>query len=158
MIDIIASFLTPPVITFILGGAPVAEIKGASVYAFQQGQPDLIVFGIIGNVFASICLLLFWDILHIQKIGMMIIGKSIEKRIDEFHKKHENDTVLALTLLIGMPIPLIGGAYTGILLGKVLKVENRKLFLASTVGILLTAFIMYLAFSGTVSFLSFLKQ
>ncbi len=151
-------FLTPPVVSFVLGAAPISEIRGAAVYAFQQGQPALILFGVLGNIFAALCLLLLWDLLRIQKIGMWLIGRRIERRIDEFHKNHETGEALALTLLIGMPIPLIGGAYTGILLGKVLKIRNSRLLAASTAGILLTALIMYLAFSGAVSFLFFLKK
>lgn len=150
-------FLPPEIISFGLGGAPISEIRGAVIYAFNQGREELILFGILGNIFASICLLLFWDLLHIQEIGMALIGKRIEKKIDEFHSKHENKETLALTLLIGMPIPLAGGAYTGILLGKILKVRNSRLLFASTAGIILTAVIMYFAMSGALSFLSFLQ-
>ncbi len=140
---------------FILGAAPISEIRGAVVYSFSVGNPYLIIFGIMGNLVAAICLMLFWDLIKIQNIGMRIVGKRIEGMIDRYKKNHERGEEIALALFIGMPFP-VTGVYSGILVGKILKIPDKKIAIASIIGILLSATIMSLAASGTISFLSFL--
>jgi uncharacterized membrane protein len=156
----ILSFLAgfpPPIAAFLLGGAPISEVRGAAIYAFGVGNPGLMLFGILGNLFAVFCLLVFWDLLRIDRIGTMIVGKRLESMIEKFHKNHELGETIALALFIGVPLPLVGGAYSGILVGKILKMPNGKIIIASVAGILLTSLIMYLALSGAVSVLSIFK-
>ncbi|MFH1448075.1 MAG: small multi-drug export protein [Candidatus Micrarchaeota archaeon] len=141
--------------SFILGAAPISEVRGAALHAFGLGTPYFIVFGIIGNIFAALCLLLFWDLVKIKRIGMMIVGRRIEGMIDRYHKNHEKGEIIALTLFIGMPLP-VTGVYSGILVGKILKIDDRKILIASVAGVLLSSAIMFLALSGTLSILSFL--
>lgn len=141
--------------SFILGFAPVSEIRGAAIYAFGMKNPDLILFGLLGNIAAALCLLLFWDLVHIEKIGLRIVGKKIAGMIESYHKNHELGETIALAIFIGIPLPGTG-VYSGILLGKILKISDKKIIVASISGILIAALIMYLVLSGTASFLSFL--
>lgn len=147
---------SPPVVSFLLGFLPVSEIRGAAIYAFQQGDQSLMLYGIAGNIFAAICLILLWDIFHIEKIGRMIVGKRIEKMIEEYHKNHELGEMIALAIFIGIPLPATG-AYSGILVGKILQISDKKLVVATTAGIIAAALVMYLALSGAISFLSIFK-
>jgi uncharacterized membrane protein len=150
MIDV----LPPPLISFLLGGAPISEVRGAAIYSFGVDNPLLMVFGMVGNMLAAIALLVLWDLLNIEEIGRRIVGKRLDKLIERYHKTHELGETIALAIFIGIPLP-VTGVYTGILLGKILRISNWKILTASAIGILIASLIMYLALSGIVSFLSF---
>ena len=155
----ILSFLAvfpPPIASFLLGAAPISEVRGAAIYAFQQGNHALILYGIAGNIAAALALILLWDIFHIEKIGRRILGSRIERKIEDFKKNHELGETIALAVFIAIPLPGTG-AYTGVLIGKILNISDKKLVVASIAGVLGSALIMYLALSGTVSFLSIFK-
>jgi len=156
MFEPLVSFITSfpaPLASFLLGAAPISEIRGAIIFAFQQGNQSLIAYGILGNIFAGLCLLVFWDLLRIRNIGLMIVGERISKMIERYHKNHELGETIALALFIGVPLPMTG-VYSGILLAKVMKISNKKIAAASVCGILMASAIMYLALSGAVSFLN----
>ena len=155
-ISFLGSF-SPPVISFILGFLPISEIRGAAIYAFQQGNQSLMLYGIAGNICAAICLILLWDFLHIEKIGRMIVGKRIEKMIENYHKNHELGETIALAIFIGIPLPMTG-AYSGVLVGKILQISDKKLLISSTAGILAAGLITFLVLNGTLSFLYFLVK
>ncbi|MFH1470508.1 MAG: small multi-drug export protein [Candidatus Micrarchaeota archaeon] len=152
LVSFIASF-PAPLASFLLGATPISEIRGAIIFAFQQGNLFLILYGILGNMFAGLCLLAFWNLLKIQDIGLMIVGKRISKMIERYHRNHELGETIALALFIGVPLP-VTGVYSGVLLAKVLKISNKKIAVASVCGILMASIIMYLALSGAVSFLN----
>jgi uncharacterized membrane protein len=147
--------LQEPLTSFILGGAPISEIRGAAIYSFGVGNPALMLFGIAGNLLAAACLFLFWDFIRIDRIGLMIVGRRIGGMVERYRKNHELGETIALALFIGTPLPGTG-VYSGILVGKLLGISNRKLAVASFFGIIMSASLMYLALSGLVSFLSFL--
>lgn len=152
----ILAFLTsfpPPLASFLLGAVPISEVRGAAIFAFQQGDPSLVLYGIAGNIAAALALIMLWDLLQIEKIGRFITGARLEKRIEDFKKNHELGETIALAIFIGIPLP-ITGVYTGVLVGKILNISDRKLFVASIAGILMAALIMCLALSGVFSFLS----
>jgi uncharacterized membrane protein len=152
----IAAFLSgfpAQIVAFVLGFAPVSEIRGAAIFAFSNNNPQLIVYGIIGNIVAAALLLLFWDFVGIEKIGRKILGYRLEAKIEEYHKHHEMGEVIALMAFIGIPLPATG-VYTGVLIGKILKISDAKIIVSSFAGILIASLIMYLTLSGVFSFLT----
>ncbi|MCX6666157.1 MAG: small multi-drug export protein [Euryarchaeota archaeon] len=147
--------LPPPLISFLFGGIPISEVRGSAIYSFSVNDPFLMVFGIVGNIVASLGLLLLWNILKIDRIGKRIVGKRLGKMIERFHKNHELGETIGLVVFIGIPFPLTG-VYSGVLVGKILKVSDKKIICACIFGVLVASCIMFFALSGFVSLFSFL--
>ncbi|MFH1779672.1 MAG: small multi-drug export protein [Candidatus Micrarchaeota archaeon] len=140
---------------FLLGGAPVSEIRGAVLYALATGKQELILLGVIGNVVALIALLVLWDALKIELIGRRILGEKLNSRLKEAGEKTQKYGWLGLLFFIAIPFPATG-VYTGVLIGKILGYKNRFIILAGLLGIACAGVITFLAATGAISFLNVL--
>lgn len=81
---------SPLLIAIALGVLPIAEVKGAAIYAFSVGQPWLIIPAAITNIVACLLILLLWDIINVPYWGRLILGQSLEKRLLDFGKDYES--------------------------------------------------------------------
>ncbi|MCS7109178.1 MAG: small multi-drug export protein [Candidatus Micrarchaeota archaeon] len=137
----------PLIISLILGALPVSEVRGAAIYAFSIGKPDLILFAILSNILVCPLILIFWKILRIRKLGEIIIGKSLKEKLHRFSKQYESQGMLAIIIFVGIPFPATG-VYTATFLAELLGISRWKILLSSVIGVLLSALIMSLLLSN----------
>ncbi|VVB74085.1 Putative small multi-drug export protein [uncultured archaeon] len=151
MFDIIAAIIqavgNPVLVAFVLGFLPVSEVRGAAIYAFSVGQPWLIIPGAIGNILACPIILAIWDIVNIPFWGRLILGKRLEKRLLDFGKHYERQGLVALTIFMGLPIPLTG-VYTGTLIAELFGIKRRYILLTAVAGVALAAIFLFFFLGG----------
>lgn len=152
MLNEVISFLiqtshNPITVSFMLGALPVSEVRGAAIYAFSVNDPSLIFPAILSNILICPLILLFWKVLKIQKIGEIILGKSLEHKLHKLSKSYEAQGILALIIFISLPFPATG-VYTGTLLAEILGIKRSKIIIASSIGVIISALIMFLILSN----------
>jgi len=144
---IVQAIGNPPLVAFVLGFLPVSEVRGAAIYAFSIGQPWLILPGAIGNFLACPVILLIWDIVNIPYWGKLILGRRLEKKLLDFGKHYETKGLIALTIFMGLPIPL-AGVYTGTLIAKLFGIKRRYILLTAAAGVALASIFLFLFLGG----------
>ncbi len=147
-ISILIQTLHEPItISFLLGALPVSEVRGAAIYAFSVNDPSLIFPAVVSNILICPLILLLWKTLRIQKIGECILGKSLDSKLHKLSKSYETQGLFALIIFIGLPFPATG-VYTGTLLAEILGIKRSKILVASIIGVLMSASIMFLILSN----------
>ncbi len=143
--------LPEPIAYFLLGISPFVEINGATILAVAQGRPEMIIFAFAGSMTAVLLILTLWDILGIEKLGRMVLGKMLERKLEQFGKRHEKYGTLALAAFIGLtPFPF-SGVYTGTLVAKIFGLPKRYIILGTFIGAILTSFTAYLVTTGALN-------
>ncbi|MCD6229658.1 MAG: small multi-drug export protein [Candidatus Diapherotrites archaeon] len=133
------------------GFAPISEVRGAAAYAFAVGSPELMVLGALANIAVAPVLIVFWNLLNFELIGRKIMGHRLEKRKEQLVGKYKKYGVFGLAFFIGIPLP-ITGVYSGVLVAKILGIENKQILIGSVLGVLMSSTIMFLLLSGFFSF------
>ena len=141
-------------LVFFYGFAPISEVRGAAAYAFTIGKPELMFLGILANILVAPVLIIFWHLFNFELIGKKIMGPGLETRKKEMVKKYKKYGILGLAFFIGLPLP-VTGVYSGVLVAKILGIENKQIIYGSVLGVLMASTIMFLLLSGVFSFLSF---
>ncbi|OIO25046.1 hypothetical protein COT57_01825 [Candidatus Micrarchaeota archaeon CG09_land_8_20_14_0_10_55_25] len=136
----------------LLGAMPISEVRGAVIYALSVGQPWMIIPAAIANILAAVVLLLVWDLLRVERIGMFVLGKHLHKKVANASAKYEHYGVLGLALFIGIPLP-VTGVYTGVLVAKIFGLKKRVILAASIIGVCFSALVSYAVVSGALTLL-----
>ena len=144
---IIQAIGNPLLVALTLGFLPVSEVRGAALYAFSIGQPWLIIPGAISNMLACPVILLVWDIANIPFWGKLILGKRLEKKLHEFGKHYKAKGLIALTIFMGLPIPL-AGVYSGTLIAELIGVKRRHIVISAVAGVTLATIFLFLFLGG----------
>ena len=144
---VIQAIGNPLLVSVVLGFLPVSEVRGAAIYAFSVGQPWLIVPGALANMIACPVILLIWDIVNIPYWGKLILGKRLESKLLSFGKHYENQGLVALTVFMGLPIPL-AGVYSGTLIAELIGIKRRHIILSAVAGVTLAAIFMFIFLGG----------
>ena len=143
----------PALVAFVLGGLPLFEMSMAAIYVITIAhRPELIVFGTLGNFCAVIVLLSLWDVLNVPWWGEKILGKRLEKRVQEMAKHHEEYGVLGIALFVGIPFPLTG-VYTGTLVARLLGIPKRQILLGSAIGVCMSTVVAYIGVTAGINLL-----
>ncbi len=143
----------PALVAFALGAMPLFEMSMAAIYVITVAhQPQLILFGTLGNFCAVLALLALWDVLRIQWWGEKILGHRLEKRMQEMAKKHEEYGILGIALFVGIPFPLTG-VYTGTLIARILGIPKRQILLGSAIGVCMSTVIAYIGVTAGIKLL-----
>jgi len=144
---VIQAIGNPLLVALALGFLPVSEVRGAALYAFSIGQPWLIIPGAIANMLACPVILLVWDIVNIPFWGRLILGKRLEKKLHDFGRHYKSNGLIALTIFMGLPIPL-AGVYSGTLIAELIGVKRRHIILSAVAGVTLAAIFLFLLLGG----------
>jgi len=151
------------VYAIILSMLPISELRGglplAIVYANEHNISIALIFSLIvlANILVVVLLFYFLDNIHTVFLRINFYKKFFEKhvsklqtRLDKFEKKYTAMGFLALTLLVALPLPIIGGAWTGVLIAWLLDLDRKKSMLAISLGVLIAGILVLV---GTLGFL-----
>jgi uncharacterized membrane protein len=147
----------------ILSMLPISELRGglplAIVYANQHNIPIALIFSLIvmANIIAVFFVFFFLDKFHRLFLRIKIYKKffdkyieKFQKKLDKFEKKYSTTGFFALTLLVALPLPIIGGAWTGCLIAWLLDLDRKKSILSISLGIIIAGVLVLI---GTLGFL-----
>lgn len=151
------------VYAIILSMLPISELRGglplAIVYANEHNISIALIFSLIvlANILVVVLLFYFLDNIHTVFLRIKAYKKFFENhvsklqtRLDKFEKKYTATGFLALTLLVALPLPIIGGAWTGVLIAWLLDLDRKKSMLAISLGVLIAGILVLV---GTLGFL-----
>ncbi len=142
------SDIPPWLATIIIGGLPVAELRGAIPIAlgvYGMDAPTAFILSVIGNTLPVIPLLLFLDPVssYLRRYG--IFDRFFDWLFTRTHHKHSDNFekygTLALTLFVAIPLP-VTGAWTGCAAAFVFGIRFRNALLAIISGIIIAGIIV----------------
>ncbi len=143
--EFLASYISDPwVIVAILGFMPFTEARGAILYGMYMHLDPMSVFAVsvAANILAIPFIFWFLNLSHVMPFVYKILGKRIERQIEENKEHFEKYEELALLIFVAVPIPGTG-AWTGALLAEVLKLDRKKSFLVVAAGAIIAAAIIF---------------
>lgn len=125
-----------------IAALPVSELRGAipvaiGIYHFSWYHAYL--FGVIGNLLPIPFILLLFNGAIILLCRVRFLGSLIQKYLErtQRQKKYvDRFGWLGLTLFVAIPLPATG-AWTGTILGAMLRMHPRRILLAVLLGILI---------------------
>jgi len=143
----------------ILSILPISELRGGLIYASLNGLNPLISFFICtaANILVIFLIFFFLDKIHNLFTGIRIYKnffdrylERFQKKLDRFEKKYSAVGFLALTLLVALPLPIVGGAWTGCLIAWLLDLGRKRSIVAIIFGVIISGLLVSL---GTLGFL-----
>lgn len=156
----IEDVLMKMLIVFILGLAPVAEVRGAIPLAFKFFMLDFgdsllflvaCLWGILGNLIIAPIVLF-----ALYRIDRFILNsKLVPNIIRKFYlnvlsytrvraKRYENIKAIGLMLYVAIPLPFTG-AWTGSLIAYMLGLNKKKSLICIEIGVLIASAIVLIA-------------
>jgi uncharacterized membrane protein len=151
----------------ILSVLPISELRGglplAILYAKDHSIPIFLIFItiVLANIIVIFFIFYFLDNLHKIFMNNGTYKKFFErhmekmqKRIDKFEKKYGTAGFFGLFILTAVPIPVIGGAWTAVLVSWILDLDRKKSIFAISLGVLVAGIIVLLATLGIMSIFS----
>ncbi len=134
--------------TIIIGGLPVAELRGAipiAIGVYGMDAPAAFILSVIGNTIPVIPLLLFLDPVSSYLRRYSIFDRFFDWLFTRTHRKHsenfEKYGTLALTLFVAMPLP-VTGAWTGCAAAFVFGIRFKHALIAIISGIIIAGIIV----------------
>jgi uncharacterized membrane protein len=142
-------------IIFILGGFPIAEIRGAIIYGLAMNLNMYYVFaiGALGNIIAIPIIFFVLEKLHFIGLAKRLFGKRTYNKIEKHQKAIDKWGELALLTFVAIPLPFTGG-WTGAFAATILKMNKKKSFAVITLGILIAGAITWAVAAGVLAGLS----
>ena len=140
---------------FLISMLPVVELRGAIPVGAAIGLPWYLnmIVSIVGNLLPVPFILLF----SVKAFEFMkkhnILVKFIEKIENRAKKRSEGlatGEFIGLMLFVAIPFPGTG-AWTGALIAALLQFERKRSFIYITLGVLIAAAIMTVAYYGVIS-------
>lgn len=160
--------MNPLILSIILTVVPLIELRGglplALINAGKYDVPEILVFiaVVLLNILLIFFIFFFLDNLHkfflnykSYKKFYEFYLKRMQNRISSFKKKNEKLGILALILFVAVPLPLTG-AYSGVFLSWILKMNRKKSIAAISLGVFIAGVLVYFGTKGVISFLGFL--
>jgi len=80
---------------------------------------------------------------------MKLFGKKVERTIEKNRARIEKYEELALFFFVAIPAPFTG-SYTGVLVASVMDMNKRKATLVISLGVIISAIIMFLSVTGAI--------
>ena len=138
------------VIVFLLGAAPISEVRGAVVFGLGMGLNPwtTLTLGIIGNIIALFLVFFILRHTHFREFIFNLFRKTAEKHIHK-NKSFELYEELALFAFVAIPLPITGG-YTGALISEILGWNWKKSFAAISAGVIVAGIIVLLGAEGAI--------
>lgn len=144
-------------IAFLLGMAPISEVRGAIPYAVAHGLafPWNVLVPMAGNILVILPLLyLLKPVLRFIKnlSGLQGFKNWVDRYEDRALRKmanYQNALLFGLFVFVAIPLPSTG-AYTGALAAVLLRIPKQKAFAAIALGVVTASAIVYLAVKGLI--------
>ncbi len=150
----------PLLYSIVLSALPISELRGGIPLAIAGGYPIWLVFVVcaLANIAIILPVWFFLDYLHVhlEKLGFYKrfsdrILDNVRKRTDKIEANMKLYGWLALTIFVGVPLP-VTGAYTASLAVWILALERKKSFVFIALGVLVSASIVTLVTVGAINF------
>lgn len=147
----------------ILSVLPVSELRGglplAVLYAKDYNIPIILVFSavVLLNILVIFFIFYFLDNFNHVLLRINIYRKFFERHIEKTQKridKHKSAGFFMLVLLTAIPVPVIGGAWTAVLVSWILNLDRKKSILAISLGVLIAGILVLLAIFGVMKIFS----
>ena len=141
-------------IVFIISLLPLLELRGGLIAASLLKIPPVpaYIISIIGNLIPIPLILWFLDSVFAFMKKHKILVKFIdfcERKGNEKKGQIEKLGFWGLVLFIGVPLPGTG-AWTGCLIATLLRMDKKKAFLASILGVIMASIIMMIVSYGVI--------
>ena len=140
-------------IIFIISLMPILELRGGLLAASILGLPAIpsYLICIVGNLIPIPLILWFLDSVFAFMKKHNILKKFVlfcERKGNEKKYKIEKYGFWGLVLFVGVPLPGTG-AWTGCLIATLLRMDKKKAFLASLIGVIMASVIMMIISYGS---------
>jgi uncharacterized membrane protein len=134
---------------FVLGAAPISEVRGALIYGLGIGANPYLAFivSILGNILIIPVIFYFFKKAHFRSLAMRLFGKKMLNKLDRHRAKFEKWDELALFSFVAIPLP-VTGAYTGAFLAELLDLNRQKAFLVISAGVIVAGIIVFGGITG----------
>ncbi len=134
---------------------PFAEIRGGLPLALYYGfsPVEAYIIAVIGNILPVLPLLLLLDFLVGIATRVSVIDRIYSKIVERVERKKaivEKYGYLGLALFVSIPLP-VTGAWTGVLISFLLRMDKLKSFLAIFAGVCIAGIIVLLISLGVIS-------
>lgn len=153
LIEALKQIFSPELVVFILGAAPVSELRGAipvALFTFKFSVAKAVLLSVAGNLTPVIPMLLLLDyatnIMMKHPLGNRFLTWWFE-RTRKQSKLVEKYEILGLIIFVGIPLPMTG-AWSGCVAAYLLGIKFKHAFPAITAGVLIAAVIVTLASVG----------
>ena len=142
-------------IIFLISILPILELRGGLIAADLLGVPPLAAYIIcmIGNLIPIPLILWFLDYVFDFMKKHNILKKFVlfcERKGNEKKDSIEKYGFWGLVLFVGVPLPGTG-AWTGCLIATMLRMDKKKAFLATLLGVVMASIIMMLVSYGVLA-------
>ncbi len=137
------------VITFLLSGLPISEVRGAVIFGIAAGLNPwaVLVLSLVGNILSIPIVFLILRQAGFREFIFKVFHKAAAGHIDKHKDKFELYKEIALFAFVAVPFPLTG-SYTGILISEVLGWSWKKSTIAIAAGVLVAGVIVFLSAKG----------
>lgn len=142
-------------IIFLISILPILELRGGLIAAALLEVPPLSAYIIcmIGNLIPIPLILWFLDYVFDFMKKHNILKKFVlfcERKGNEKKDSIEKYGFWGLVLFVGVPLPGTG-AWTGCLIATMLRMDKKKAFLATLLGVVMASIIMMLVSYGVLA-------
>ncbi len=142
-------------IIFLISILPILELRGGLIAAALLEVPPLAAYIIcmIGNLIPIPLILWFLDYVFDFMKKHNILKKFVlfcERKGNEKKDSIEKYGFWGLVLFVGVPLPGTG-AWTGCLIATMLRMDKKKAFLATLLGVVMASIIMMLVSYGVLA-------
>ena len=133
--------MNPWILTIILSILPVSELRGAIPYAILNGINPITAFfiAVLANIIIIPIIFFFLDNIHEfllkNKSYQRLFDFYINKKVEKVKRKYETLEFFVLFLFVAIPAPGTG-AYTGVLLSWIFKLDRKKSFAIIALGVI----------------------
>ncbi len=134
---------------------PFTEIRGGLPLALYYGLSpvEAYIIAVLGNILPIPALLLLLDFFVGIATRVSVLDRVYSKIIERVERKKavvEKYGYLGLTLFVSIPLP-VTGAWTGVLIAFLLRMDKVKSFLAIFAGVCIAGIIVLLFSLGVIS-------
>ncbi len=148
--------------TFFTAMIPIGELRAAipiGLGTYKLGVAEVVLFSIVGNMVPPIILLYALEpvskfLMSRFKIANRFFTWLFDRTRKKYYKKFEKYSGFALTLFVGIPLP-ITGAWTGSMIAFVFGFPVKRALLDIFFGVLMAATIVTII-SKTVGYVKFI--
>lgn len=146
----------------ILSILPISELRGGLIYASLNGLNPLasLLICIIANILVIFFIFFFLDRINHLFLRIRFYKRFFDKylemlhrKIDRFEKKYSAIGFLALIFFTAVPIPVLGGAWTAVLISWILDLDRKKSILAIALGVIIAGILIFAGTFGLASLL-----
>lgn len=142
------------VIVFLLGAAPISEVRGAIIFGLGTGLNPWLVFllGILSNILVMPAVFFVLRKTHLREWIFKVFGKSAHEHAHK-NKMFYIYEELALFAFVAAPLPITGG-YTAALISELLGWNWKKSFVAISAGVVVAGIIVFFGATGIIKLIN----